>query len=142
VLVPGAGAAAPTTPRPDYPEDGVVSGQGQDRLSSAPAYLAGQPLVEHEAAATVTDARQVSPCWDASRGVMPSTRVKEHQPRDVTIHLRANQWQRALIDQVETLGKNRSDFILEAPCREANTVLLDRRLFLLDEKAYKLYCGA
>lgn len=53
---------------------------------------------------------------------MPGTRT--------TINLRANQGQRALIDQArEMLGKNRSDFMLEAACREADTVLLDRRLF-------------
>ena len=74
---------------------------------------------------------------------MPATRMKERQPRDVTINLRANQRQRALIDQAaETLGKNRSDFMLEAACREADTVLLDRRLFRLDEKAYKRFTAA
>ncbi len=74
---------------------------------------------------------------------MPGTRVKDRQPRDVTINLRANQRQRALIDQAaETLGKNRSDFMLEAACREADTVLLDRRFFLLDEKAYKRFTAA
>jgi len=74
---------------------------------------------------------------------MPGTKVKERQPRDVTINLRANQKQRALIDRAaETLGKNRSDFMLEAACREADAVLLDRRLFLLDEKAYKRFTAA
>jgi len=74
---------------------------------------------------------------------MPATRTKERQPRDVTINLRANKRQRALIDQAaETLGKNRSDFMLEAACREADTVLLDRRLFRLDEKAYKRFTVA
>ena len=74
---------------------------------------------------------------------MPGTRVKDRQPRDVTINLRANQKQRALIDRAaETLGKNRSDFMLEAACREADAVLLDRRLFLLDEKAYKSFTAA
>ena len=39
--------------------------------------------------------------------------------RDVTINLRANRSQRAVIDRAaETLGKNRSDFMLEAACRE------------------------
>ena len=74
---------------------------------------------------------------------MPGTRMKDRPPRDVTINLRANQRQRALIDQAaETLGKNRSDFMLEAACREADAVLLDRRLFLLDEKAYKRFTAA
>src|SRR3990172_5369182 len=74
---------------------------------------------------------------------MPGTKAKERQPRDVTINLRANQRQRALIDRAaETLGKNRSDFILEAACREAGAVLLDRRCFLLDEKLYKRFTAA
>ncbi len=67
----------------------------------------------------------------------------KRQPRDVTINLRANQRQRALIDQAaETLGQNRSDFMLEAACRAADAVLSDRRLFLLDEKAYKRFTAA
>ena len=74
---------------------------------------------------------------------MPATRVKDREPRDVTINLRANQRQRALIDRAaETLGKNRSDFMLEAACRAADSVLVDRRLFLLDEKAYKRFTAA
>jgi uncharacterized protein (DUF1778 family) len=74
---------------------------------------------------------------------MPDTKLKERQPRDVTINLRANQKQRALIDRAaETLGKNRSDFMLEAACRAADAVLLDRRFFLLDEKVYKRFTVA
>ena len=61
----------------------------------------------------------------------------------MTINLRANSKQRALIDRAaETLGKNRSDFMLEVACREAGTVLLDRRFFLLDEKTYKRFTAA
>ncbi len=61
----------------------------------------------------------------------------------MTINLRANPWQRTLIDQAaETLGKNRSDFMLEAACRAAEKAVLDRRLFLLDEKAYKRFTAA
>ena len=71
---------------------------------------------------------------------MPGTKVKERQRRDVTINLRANQRQRALIDRAaETLGKNRSDFMLEAACRAADAVLLDRRFFLVDQKAYRRF---
>lgn len=74
---------------------------------------------------------------------MPGARTKERQPRDVSINLRANQRQRALIDRAaEAVGKNRSDFMLEAACREADAVLLDRRFFLLDEKAYKRFTTA
>ncbi len=74
---------------------------------------------------------------------LPATRVRARQRRDVTINLRANQRQRALIDRAaEALGKNRSDFMLEAACREADAVVLDRRFFLLDEKAYRRFIGA
>ena len=74
---------------------------------------------------------------------MPGTRTKERQPRGVSINLRANQRQRSLIDRAaEALGKNRSDFMLEAACREADAVLLDRRFFLLDEKVYRRFIAA
>jgi len=58
----------------------------------------------------------------------------------VTINLRADQRRRALIDRAAgTLGKNRSEFMLDAACREATLVLLDQRLFLVDEKAFKRF---
>jgi uncharacterized protein (DUF1778 family) len=72
---------------------------------------------------------------------MPGTRTgKSREARDVAINLRASQKQRALIDRAaEALGKNRSDFMLEAACRSADAVLLDRRFFLLDEKTYRRF---
>src|SRR5213593_67557 len=74
---------------------------------------------------------------------MPATRTKERQPRDVAINLRANRKQRAVIDRAaEALGKNRSDFMLEAACRAAETVLLDQRYFQLDEKDLKKFVAA
>jgi uncharacterized protein (DUF1778 family) len=74
---------------------------------------------------------------------MAGTRTRERQPQDVAINLRANRRQRALIDRAaEAVGTNRSDFMLEAACREADAVLLDRRLFLLDEKSYRRFIAA
>jgi uncharacterized protein (DUF1778 family) len=75
---------------------------------------------------------------------MPGTRTtREREARDAAINLRVSQRQRALIDRAaEALGKNRSDFMLEAACREADAVLLDRRFFLLDEKAYRRFTEA
>ncbi|MBI4699543.1 MAG: DUF1778 domain-containing protein [Deltaproteobacteria bacterium] len=72
---------------------------------------------------------------------MPGTRAtREREPRDTPIQLRASQRQRTLIDRAaEALGKNRSDFMLEAACREARAALLDRRFFLLDEQAYRRF---
>lgn len=59
------------------------------------------------------------------------------------INLRADQQRRALIDRAaEATGKNRSEFMLDAACREATAVLLDRRLFQLDAKAYKQFTAA
>ena len=55
--------------------------------------------------------------------------------RGVTINLRADTRKRALIDRAaDAVGKNRSEFMLDAACREATSVLLDQRLFVLDEK--------
>jgi uncharacterized protein (DUF1778 family) len=60
--------------------------------------------------------------------------------RDVTINLRANRKQRAVIDQAAlAVGKNRSDFMLEAACREAEAVLLDRRYFQLGGKEFRKF---
>jgi len=60
----------------------------------------------------------------------PPTRAK-------TINIRAQQRQCDLIDQAAALlGKTRSDFMLETACREAEAVLLDRRVFHLDEEAW------
>src|ERR1700687_1369715 len=58
--------------------------------------------------------------------------------RGETINLRASHRQKALIDRAaEALGRSRSDFMLETACREAETVLLDRRYFSLSTDAFK-----
>ncbi|MCB1622931.1 MAG: DUF1778 domain-containing protein [Thiothrix sp.] len=60
--------------------------------------------------------------------------------RNSPINLRALPSQRALIDRAAMLlGKSRSDFMLEAACREATDVLLDQRLFLLDEDQFQAF---
>lgn len=62
----------------------------------------------------------------------------ENQNRNITINIRAQQAQRDLIDlAADALGKNRSDFMLETACREAQAVLLDRRLFMLDDEQFQ-----
>ena len=69
---------------------------------------------------------------------MPNTRTADRATRDVNINLRASRKQRSLIDRAaEALGKNRSDFMLEAACGEAEAVLLDRRFFSLDAEAFE-----
>lgn len=53
--------------------------------------------------------------------------------RDAAINLRALPEQRDLIDHAATLlGKNRSDFMLEAACDRAQAVVLDQVFFSLD----------
>lgn len=61
----------------------------------------------------------------------------------ISINLRTDASSRELIDRAaEALGKNRSEFMLEAARREATSVLLDRRLFQLDDKAYRRFTAA
>lgn len=57
--------------------------------------------------------------------------------RAAAINLRAQPQQRDLIDHAANmLGKNRSDFMLEAACERAQAVLLDQVFFKLDEKQF------
>jgi uncharacterized protein (DUF1778 family) len=74
---------------------------------------------------------------------MPKTTTTERAGRGVTINLRADELKRSLIDRAaQKLGKNRSEFMLEAACREATSVLLDQRLFVIDAQAYKRFTAA
>jgi uncharacterized protein (DUF1778 family) len=58
--------------------------------------------------------------------------------RDAAINLRALPQQRDLIDRAaQLLGKNRSDFMLEAACDKAQSVLLDQVLFSLEEAKFR-----
>lgn len=64
-------------------------------------------------------------------------------PERISINLRTDATSRDLIDRAaEALGKNRSEFMLEAARREATSVLLDQRLFLVDEKAFQQFTAA
>ncbi|MBA3535979.1 MAG: DUF1778 domain-containing protein [Tatlockia sp.] len=56
------------------------------------------------------------------------------------INLRALPAQKELIDRAASLlHKNRSDFMLDAACKEAENVLLSQRLFFANEEAYALF---
>lgn len=60
--------------------------------------------------------------------------------RDAAINLRALPEQRDLIDQAASLlGKNRSDFMLEAACDRAQVVVLDQVFFNLDTDRFKQF---
>jgi len=71
---------------------------------------------------------------------MPAIGTKARNNRGETINLRASQRQKALIDRAtDALGRNRSDFMLETACREAEMVLLDRRYFALSNEEFKRF---
>ena len=71
---------------------------------------------------------------------MPETRAKDKIGRGETINLRASRTQKDLIDRAaEALGRSRSEFMLYTACREAESVLLDRRYFALSEEAFKRF---
>jgi uncharacterized protein (DUF1778 family) len=60
--------------------------------------------------------------------------------RDAAINLRALPEQRDLIDRAaHLLGKNRSDFMLEAACDKAQAVLLDQVYFNLDAERFQQF---
>ena len=68
------------------------------------------------------------------------TTMTREAGRGETINLRASRKQKAMIDRAaEVLGRSRSEFMLEAACREAETVLLDCRYFGLSPEAFKRF---
>lgn len=57
--------------------------------------------------------------------------------RDAVINIRLSRTTRDLIDHAaDALGKTRSEFILESARAHATDVLLDQRLFVLDDEQY------
>ncbi|RKZ94148.1 MAG: toxin-antitoxin system protein [Gammaproteobacteria bacterium] len=66
--------------------------------------------------------------------------MQESQVKNAAINIRALPTQRSLIDRAAILQhKTRSDFMLEAACREAENVLLDQHLFSLDEIQFEAF---
>ncbi|MGH9519558.1 MAG: DUF1778 domain-containing protein [Terriglobales bacterium] len=71
---------------------------------------------------------------------MASTGAKVAAGRSEAINLRASRQQKALIDRAaDALGRSRSDFMLESACREAESVLLDRRYFVLSADTFRKF---
>lgn len=63
--------------------------------------------------------------------------ARQHH-KNTPINIRAHKAQRSLIDRAaELTNKSRSEFILDSACREAENVLLDQRLFFVDNKTYR-----
>jgi uncharacterized protein (DUF1778 family) len=74
---------------------------------------------------------------------MPRAEAKIQKTRSQNINLRVTRSQKALIDRAaDALQRNRSDFMLETACREAETVLLDRRYFSLPVDDFKRFLAA
>ncbi len=62
------------------------------------------------------------------------------ETRKAPINIRALPTQRTLIDNAAAaLNKSRSDFMLDAACREAENVLLDQRLFFLQDEVFDAF---
>ena len=60
--------------------------------------------------------------------------------RAENINLRVSRRQKTLIDSAaDALGRNRSDFMLDVVCREAESVLLDRCYFNLGAKEFQRF---
>lgn len=71
---------------------------------------------------------------------MPAGKSITTKARGETINLRASRHQKVLIDRAaEALGRSRSDFMLDTACREAESVLLDRRYFSLTDAAFRKF---
>ena len=87
-----------------------------------------------------------TPCSSAGRVLTCATRRKTiHRPsipcklimRDAAINIRALPAQRAIIDRAASaLGKTRSDFMLDAACERAQSVLLDQTFITLDTESF------
>lgn len=60
--------------------------------------------------------------------------------REAPINIRALPTQRHLIDRAcQVSGKKLSDFVLGAACKEAENILLDQRLFMIDDEAFAAF---
>lgn len=58
----------------------------------------------------------------------------------VAINMRVDSTKRNLIDMAAAmLGSDRTSFILNAACKEAEDVILDRRVFFLDNSAFDAF---
>ena len=69
-----------------------------------------------------------------------STAAQSRKLRAENINLRVTRNQKALIDRAATaLGRNRSDFMLDAACQEAESVLLGQRYFVLTDSDFKKF---
>jgi uncharacterized protein (DUF1778 family) len=70
-------------------------------------------------------------------------RSEKRVARDSTINLRAPRQTKELIDSAASVvGKTRSEFILESARQHAIDVLLNQRLFMLDQDQFDAFMNA
>jgi uncharacterized protein (DUF1778 family) len=63
--------------------------------------------------------------------------------KTVPINMRAEPEQQAILSKAASLlNMDRSSFVLDAACREAENVLLNQRLFQLDENKFNAFADA
>jgi uncharacterized protein (DUF1778 family) len=71
---------------------------------------------------------------------MKAAVAESNKLRAENINLRVSRRQKTLIDSAAgALGRNRSDFMLDVVCREAESVLLDRCFFNLGEVEFRRF---
>ena len=64
-------------------------------------------------------------------------------PKTAPVNMRVELGQRALLTKAAAmLNKDRSAFVLDVACREAENVLLNQRLFQLDDDAFTAFTEA
>jgi uncharacterized protein (DUF1778 family) len=79
-------------------------------------------------------------CCAHNGELMSGEAAKRSKARGENINIRVSGGQKSLIDRAaQALGRNRSDFMLETACREAESVLLDRRYFALPEEEFRRF---
>ncbi len=72
-----------------------------------------------------------------------SAKAGRQKTRSATVNLRLYSSARELIDRAaEVTGKSRTEFMVEAARREAESVLLDRCFFALGDKAFAAFAAA
>ncbi len=74
---------------------------------------------------------------------MSKQNVKTLRATSPNINIRVKPQARSLIDRACAITDKRiTDFVLDAACREAENVLLDRRLFNLNTTTYQAFVAA
>jgi len=72
-----------------------------------------------------------------------SRKTPRPEPRSATINLRAGRQQRDLIERAaEASGKTMTAFVLDSATAHAVEVLLDQRLFVLDDERHAAFLAA